>query len=99
MRSHGKRIYNVDVAVIEYKNEFGLIGRDVTRVDQIHNASFSDVKVLPAIKGVNATIKLKIDAEPVFCRAWKVPLAMEAQVKVELTKAQGIIPQPIQEVL
>ena len=88
-----KKIHSVDVAVIESEKEFGLIGRDVTRVDHIHNASLSDVKVLPAIKGVKATIKLKPDAKPVFCRARKVPLAMEDQVKSELAKlqAQGII--------
>ena len=88
-----KKIHTVDVAVIESEKEFGLIGRDVTRVDHIHNASLYDVKVLPAIKGVKATINLKPDAKPVFCRARKVPLAMEDQVKIELAKlqAQGII--------
>ena len=88
-----KKIHSVDVAVIESEKEFGLIGRDVTRVDHIHNASLSDVKVLPAIKGVKATTKLKPDAKPVFCRARKVPPAMEDQVKIELAKlqAQGII--------
>ena len=48
-----------------------------------------NVKVLPALEGVKATIKLKPDAKPVFCRARKVPLAMEDQVKIELTKLQG----------
>ena len=72
-----KKIHSVDVAVIESEKEFGLIGRNVTRVDHIHNASLSDVKVLPAIEGVKATIKLKPDAKPVFSRARKVPLAME----------------------
>ena len=94
MRSLGKKIHSVDVAVIESQKEFGKIGRDVTRVDHIHNTSLSDVKVLPAIKGVKATIKLKPDAKPVFCRARKVPLAMEDdQVKIELAKlqTQGII--------
>ena len=93
MRSLGKKIHSIDVAVIESEKEFGLIGRDVTRVDHIHNASLSDVIVLPAIKGVKATIKLKPDAKRVFCRARKVPLAMEDQVKIELAKlrAQGII--------
>ena len=67
----GKKIHSVDVAVIESETKFGLISRDVTRVDQIHNASLSDVKVLPAIKRIKATIKLKLDAKPVFCRARK----------------------------
>ena len=88
-----KKILSFDVEVIESEKEFGLIGRDVTRVDHIHNASLSDVKVLLALKGVKATISLKADAKPVFCRARKVPLAMKAQVKIELAKlqAQGII--------
>ena len=75
------------------EKEFGLIGRDVTRVDHNHNASLSDVKISPVIKGVKATMKLMHDAKPVFCRAQKVPLAMEDQVKIELAKlqAQGII--------
>ena len=90
-----KKTQCVDVAVIESEKEFGLIGRDVTRVDHIHNASLSDVKVLPAIKGVKATIKLKPDAKPVFCRARKVPLALEDQVKIELANRQA---QGIQEV-
>ena len=41
-----KKTHSVDVAVIECEKEFGLIGRDVTRVDHIHNASLSDVKSL-----------------------------------------------------
>ena len=88
-----KKIHSVDVAVIESEKDFGLIGRDVTRVDHIHNASLSDVKVLPAISGNKATIKLKPDTKPDFLRARKVPLAMEDQVKIELAKlqAQGII--------
>ena len=61
-----KKIHSVDVAVIESEKKFGLIGRDVARVDHIHNASLSVVKVLPAIKGVKATIKLKPDAKPCF---------------------------------
>ena len=44
---------------------------------------------MPAIKGVEATIKLKPDAKPVFGRARKVPLAMEDQVKIELSKLQA----------
>ena len=58
-------------------------------VDHIHNASLSDIKVLPAIEGVKATIKLTPDAKPVFCRVRKVPLAMEDQVKIELGKLQA----------
>ena len=48
---------------------------------------------MPAIERVKATIKPETDAKPVFCRALKVPLAMETQVKNELMKlqAQGII--------
>ena len=48
---------------------------------------------MPAIEGVKDTIKLKPNAKPVFCRARKVPLAMEDQVRIELAKfqAQGII--------
>ena len=44
---------------------------------------------MPAINGIEATIKLKPDAKPVFCRARKVPLAMEDQVKIELAKVQA----------
>ena len=79
-----KNIHSVDVAVIESEKEFGLIGRNMTRVDHIHNAFLSDVKIMPAIKRVKATIKLKPDAKPVFCRARKVPLAMDDPVKIEL---------------
>ena len=88
-----KKIHSVDVAVNEPEKEFGLIGRDVTSVDHIHNVSLFDVKVLLAVKGVKAIIKLKPDAKPVFCRARKVLLAMEDQVKIELAKlqARGII--------
>ena len=88
-----KKIHTVDVAVIESEKDFRLIGRDVTRADHIHNASLSDVKILPALKGVKAIIKLKPDAKPVSCRARKLLLAMEDQVKIELAKfqAQGII--------
>ena len=84
---------SVNVGVIESEKEFGLIGRDVTQVDSVHSSSVTDVKFLPAVKGVKATIKLKPDAKPVFCRARKVPLAMETQVKAELEKLQeqGII--------
>ena len=44
------KIHSADVAVIECEKEFGLIGRDVTRVDHIHNTSSSDLKVLPAFR-------------------------------------------------
>ena len=82
-----KKIHSVDVAVIESEKE--LIGRGVTRVDHIHNASPSDLKFLPAIEEVKATIKVKPDAKLVLCRARKVPLAMEDQVEIELAKLQA----------
>ena len=61
-----KKVHRVDVGVIESEKEFGLIGRDVTQVDSVHSSSVTDVKFLPAVKGVKATIKLKPDAKPVF---------------------------------
>ena len=62
-----KKIHCLDI--IEAADEFGSIGRDVTRVDHIHNVSLSDVKVLPAINGVKGTIKLNPDAKPVLSRS------------------------------
>ena len=84
-----ERIICVPVAVIKTEKEIGLIGRDVTQVHHNHNASLFDVKVLPAIKRFNATIKLRPDAKHVLWHVWKVPLAMEAKVKIELAKLQS----------
>ena len=101
MRSLGKKKSQCfDVAVIETEKDFGLIGSDVTRVDLIHNGSLSDVKVVSAIDGVKATIKLKLDAKPNFCLVRKVRIAMEAQVKIESAKlqAQRMVAQFGQEV-
>ena len=61
-----RNIHTVDVAVIESEKEFGLIDRDVSRVDHIHNASSSDVEVLPDIEAVKATLNLKPDPKPDF---------------------------------
>ena len=49
---------NIGNAVMESGKESGLIGRDVTRVDHNHNASLSNVNIMPVIKGV--------EAKPVF---------------------------------
>ena len=90
--------YN-DVAVFESEKDFGLIGRNVTRVDHIHNRPLSDVVVLPANERVQATIKLNPDAKPVFCSVRNFPLAMEAQVKIELWRNFRLnesLPQSIQ---
>ena len=83
-----EEIHSIDVAVIELEKEIGLIGRDVTQIDHIHNVSLSDVKVLPAITGVKDTIKLNLEAKPLFYRGRKIPVAMETQVKIELAKLQ-----------
>ena len=78
MRCHKiRKFIALTVQLSKSEKEFGLIDRDVTHVDHIQNASLSDVKVLPAIKDVEDTINLKPDAKPVFCRARKVPHAME----------------------
>ena len=69
-----EKIHCVDVAVIESENEFGLIGRDVNRVDLIQNGSLTDVKVLPALKGDKATNKPKPDGKPVFVDLGKLYL-------------------------
>ena len=61
-----KKIHSVDVAVIETEKELESIGRDVIRIHHIHNASLPVVKVLPAIEGVDATIKLRPAAKLVF---------------------------------
>ena len=92
------KLHSVDVAAIEWSEyEIGVMGRDVTRVDHIHNSSLSDIKLLSANKGVKATINLKPDSKHVFCRARKVPFAIEAQVKIEFRHKESL-PQAIQMV-
>ena len=88
-----KKIQSVEVAVIESEKESGLIGRDVTRADHIHIASLSDVKVLPAIKGVEATIKLKPDAKPVI-----LPWKTSSRMNWGKFRHKESSPQSIQEV-
>ena len=84
-----KDIGCVDVGGIESEKEFGLIGRDVTRVHHIPNASLTNIEILLGIDKVKATINMKPGPKPVFCSARNIPLAKKVQVKIELAKLQA----------
>jgi len=80
----------VKFRVVESQKEYGLLGRDVidsdVKVFQVEN-------MLPSIKGIQATVRLKPGAANMFCKARRVPLSMEKEVSDTLNKLeqQGVI--------
>ena len=91
-----RRTYTPRVAVILSEKRFGLVGRDITHVNQINHNQLEDLNLnalLPSVKDQLATIELEPDAKPMCCRVRDVPLAFQEQVKKEMAKleAHGII--------
>ena len=56
----------------------------------MYQCGISEVKPLSVIKGVKASMELKDDAKPKFCRARPVPLALEEKVKNELDRLESL---------
>jgi hypothetical protein len=82
-----------ELVVIKSEKEYGLLGRDLlTDTTAIHAASTPE-EILPTIKGIQATIRLKPGAKPTFCPARKVPLPLRESVVAELGRLErmGII--------
>ena len=66
---------------------FGLIERNIIHVEQIIQLKHMNfIAPLLAVKGHPATMKLKLVAQPMYCRAQKVPSAYQDQVNEELIK-------------
>ena len=54
--------------LIESERQFGLIGQDITQINQINQLEdLNFIGPLPALKGQPARMKLKPDAKPMFC--------------------------------
>ena len=73
----------VNIAVVDAYRTFDFLGSDLLN----HNKESSDrcfeaevSEKLPTVEGAKASIKLKPDAEPMFCAARKVPLPLERKV-------------------
>ena len=63
--------------VVQSSKTYGLLGRDILG----SNASiFSVNAVLSFIKGVEASIRLKPDSHSMFCKARRIPYALENEV-------------------
>ena len=83
-----------DFVVVDANKSFGLIGRDLLNIEQVHSTAMSlNSTFLPVMKGVIASMDLVEGAKNVFCRARPVPIALEADVAQELSRleAMGII--------
>lgn len=80
-----------DFVVVEVDKTFGLIGRDLLDMEQVHSTALSSTPtILPAMKGVKARMDLVDGAPNVFCRARPVPIALEAAVNRELTRLESL---------
>ena len=77
---YNNKEFNVNIAVVDADRNFGLLGRDIMNnskesIERCFKAEVSEK--LPAVKGAEASIKLKPDAKPMFFAARKVPLPLE----------------------
>ena len=73
------KTFGAKIVVVKCKKTFGLLGRDILPgPETCNNASSS--KKLSMVSGAKASIKLKTDANPMFCAARKVPLPLENKV-------------------
>ena len=80
---YNNKEFNVNIAVVDADRNFGLLGRDIINnskesIERCFKAEAS--KKLPTMKSTKVSIKLKPDAEPMFCAARKVPLPLEQKV-------------------
>ena len=74
---------NVNIAVVDAERNFGLLGRDILNkckesIDRCFKAEAPEK--LPTVKSGKASIKLNLDAKPMFCAAGKVLLPLERNV-------------------
>ncbi len=80
-----------DFVVVEADKSFGLIGRDLLDMEQVHSTAVShSPTTLPVMKGVIAKMEVIEGAKNVFCRARPVPIALEAQVEQELQRLEAL---------
>ena len=75
---------NVNIAVVDADRNFGLLERDLLNnskesLERCFKAEVSEK--LPTVKGAKTSIKLNLDAKPMFCAARKVPLPLVRKAK------------------
>ena len=73
------KIFGAKIAVVKCEKTFGLLGRDILPEPETSNNASSSKKI-SMVTGAKASIKLKSDANPMFCAARKVPLPLENKV-------------------
>ena len=77
-----------DFVVVKADKSFGLIGRDLLDMEQVHSTAMSHSHtILPTMKGVIAKMELIEGARDVFC---PLPIALEAKVEQELTRLETL---------
>jgi hypothetical protein len=96
---HG-RLHPADLVVVQSRKTYGLLGRDLLNSEQLFATDHTQkitTDILPAIKGIKATMELMDNARPKFCRARPVPVALEAKVNIELDRLQSLgVIEPIE---
>ena len=84
------RGFTQKLAIVQSDKEFGLLGRDLLPKHGVNNIT---AEHLPAVKVYKAHVKLIPGAQPMFCKARKIPLPLQDKVteKLEQMVRQGIL--------
>ena len=92
---NGSKYRQQQLAVVQSDNKFGLLGRDILPQEGIN--AMSDERLLPAVKGYKAQVKLIPGSQPMLCKARKLHLPLQDRVKekFEIMVRQGIL-EPVQ---
>jgi len=88
--THKENTKCVKLRIVKSDKDYGLLGRDVINANEY---VLSVDKTLSTIKGFEASIRLKPGSKNTFCKARRIPLALEKEVNMELDRleARGII--------
>ena len=91
---NGSRLTQKQLAVVQSDKEFGLLGRDLLPKQGVNNIT---AEHLLAVMGYKTHEKLIPGAQPMFCKARKIPLPLQDKVTEKLAQMvrQGIF-EPIQ---
>ena len=91
-------MHPVHLVVVQSEKDFGLLGQDILNVSQVSfSHAISHIDPLPIIKGIVARMELVEGAKDMFCRARRVPIALEEKISHELDRLEqrGIITKVI----
>jgi len=82
---NGQSQRTVTLTVVQAQKTYGLLGRDLLSSSTFDVQAIDDA-FLPALKGIKASMRLKPDAQPIFCGARKVPIAIKDAVEQEIRR-------------